>query len=609
MTATLDSSPRAPVDPLLGRVIDGRYRIEKQLGEGGMGIVYKAVHTALDKPLAIKVLRQEVSKNEEILQRFRQEARSASQIGHPHIVDISDFGTLSDGATYFVMEFLPGQSLTAALIASGGKLDVKRIVHIAQQLADALGAAHAIGIVHRDLKPDNVQLIERGGDKEFVKVLDFGIAKVGGSTSKLTKAGQVFGTPHYMSPEQCAGTPVDARTDIYAVGVILYEMCCGVVPFDAENLMGILTKHMYEAPVPPNQRQPPADVPLALEAVIMKCLQKERAARFQSMAELSAELTVIEHSGSQRSVVGATSPVPARVFGGSGSGPHTLRGVEKLDDEPEETTLRKITRPRRRLGWALALLAVLGAGVFFVMQPQPHIVQLGAAVGTSSAPAPQTPTLATSTTPSPNAATPPVGVQEHRQAQDQERRADETATQVAGSSAEPAVANAPTPTSATTTPEPAPQISTLTVTSEPARASVFAHDMLVGRTPFVLAKPSATEPVSLSLRAAGYHNKAVLITEHSDDMKVTLDPIVRIRRRRAVQQEAAPTDTGAGAGTEAGSEESRPADPLVPPADPPEPESPRPAPAAPLSTTAPPPVPPVPSRQIPPQSEVLDPWR
>jgi serine/threonine protein kinase len=193
-----------PPDPLIGRTLDGRYRIEAVLGEGGMGLVYRARHAVLGKPLAIKVLKPEVSRDTEVLTRFQQEAQSASAIGNQHIIDISDFGTLPDQSTYFVMEFLDGVSLTGAIEAApdagGAPMDPQRVVHVAKQLCDALGAAHERSIVHRDMKPDNVFLIKRGGDKDFVKVLDFGIAKVGGSSSKLTKAGQVFGTPHYMSP-------------------------------------------------------------------------------------------------------------------------------------------------------------------------------------------------------------------------------------------------------------------------------------------------------------------------------------------------------------------------------------------------------------------------
>ncbi|NOY91247.1 MAG: serine/threonine protein kinase, partial [Deltaproteobacteria bacterium] len=278
---------RDPEDPLIGQTIDDRYAVESVLGEGGMGLVYRARHIVLGKPLAIKVLRPDVSRDEEIIKRFKQEAQSASAIGNQHIIEISDFGTLPNGSTYFVMEFLEGNDLTH-VIEEQQPIAPRRVTHIARQLCKALGAAHDKGIVHRDLKPDNIYLVKRGDDIDFVKVLDFGIAKVGGSSSKLTRAGQVFGTPHYMSPEQCAGSGVDHRTDIYALGVILYEMVTGKVPFDADNLMGILTKHLYEQPVPPRQVNP--NVPPDLEAVIQRCMTKEADQRYPSMADVVADL-------------------------------------------------------------------------------------------------------------------------------------------------------------------------------------------------------------------------------------------------------------------------------------------------------------------------------
>ncbi|HJK89549.1 MAG TPA: serine/threonine-protein kinase, partial [Polyangiaceae bacterium LLY-WYZ-15_(1-7)] len=308
-------------DKLVGQTIDGRYLVEKVLGEGGMGLVYKAKHVVLQKPLALKVLRPDVSKDEEIITRFRQEAQSASAIGNQHIIDISDFGTLGDGSTYFVMEFLEGVDLTGA-IEAGPFIQPARAVYIVKQLCQALGAAHDAGIVHRDLKPDNIYLIRRGGDENFVKVLDFGIAKVGGSSSKLTRAGQVFGTPHYMSPEQCAGSGVDHRTDVYALGIILYEMCTGVVPFDADNLMGILTKHLYEEPIPPRQRNP--KLPEELELVILKAITKQADQRYQSMQEFFEDLERLEAGvgtvarETTRSVLLEPEEEPASTGGGKG---------------------------------------------------------------------------------------------------------------------------------------------------------------------------------------------------------------------------------------------------------------------------------------------------
>jgi len=292
-------------DDLVGQVVDGRYRLDHVLGEGGMGVVYHATHTALNKGMALKVLRGDMARDETVVQRFVQEAQASSAIGHPNIIDITDFGRLPDGSAYFVMELLEGESLTDRIVR--GALPPEEASDIAFQIASALGAAHARGIIHRDLKPDNVQLIARGGSDRFVKVLDFGIAKVGGANSKLTRTGTVFGTPHYMSPEQASGQSVDSRADVYALGVILFEMMTGRVPFDGDTFMGILSKHMFEPPPRPSDV---VDQDFGgLEPIVMRALAKKPEDRYASMEDLTVDLETVRTGGAVAyPVSGAATP-------------------------------------------------------------------------------------------------------------------------------------------------------------------------------------------------------------------------------------------------------------------------------------------------------------
>ena len=285
--------PTSAVGCYTGTTIDGRYRIDGVLGEGGMGVVYLARHLAIDKKVAIKILRAEFARRAETKARFRQEARAASSIENPHIVDVSDFGSLPDGSTYLVMEHLEGIPLSR-LTKDEKPVALDRAIAIARQIADGLAEVHDRGIVHRDLKPDNIFLVKEGEQEDFVKILDFGIAKVLESTeARVTCAGSLFGTPSYMSPEQAAGMPVDARTDVYAVGIIMYELASGRVPFSADTLMGILTQHLYRKPLPLRDLVGESSVSAGLDAIITKALSKAPEQRYQSMRELSADLAAV----------------------------------------------------------------------------------------------------------------------------------------------------------------------------------------------------------------------------------------------------------------------------------------------------------------------------
>jgi len=270
----------------------GSYVVREILGQGGMGTVYLAEHTVIGKKVAIKVLKRDLAGHDTLVARFINEARANAVVGHPGIVDVFDVGTLPSGVPYLVMEYLQGESL-AQRIARVGRLPIKQAANIAWETASAVGAAHAKGIVHRDLKPENLFLARDPGapEVEKVKVLDFGIAKLHATPTKVnTQTGAVMGTPIYMSPEQCRGArdEVDQRTDIYSLGIILYEMLCGKPPFQGEAFGDLLLRHMTEAPAALSPINP--EVPDFLEAVVMRALAKRREDRFSTMRELQKGL-------------------------------------------------------------------------------------------------------------------------------------------------------------------------------------------------------------------------------------------------------------------------------------------------------------------------------
>ncbi len=300
-------------DSKIGSVLGDRYRLVAKLGQGGMGTVYLAEHVVLGKNMAVKVLREELSRDEELVKRFQQEAVAASRIGHENIVNVTDFGRSPEGALYFVMEYLEGQSLTR-LIRQGGPMPLERAVPILAQICRALAAAHSRGIVHRDLKPDNVMVVRREDGSDLVKVLDFGISKVhtgnASDSGRLTRVGMVMGTPEYMAPEQVEASSVDHRVDIYSLGAVAYELVTGKLPFEANTPVAMLMKHQSEPLVPIRTRRPDLNLPDALDRLIVKAMSKRPAERQQSMQEVLSELAAI---GAQIGSAPIFTPVPGSI--------------------------------------------------------------------------------------------------------------------------------------------------------------------------------------------------------------------------------------------------------------------------------------------------------
>jgi tRNA A-37 threonylcarbamoyl transferase component Bud32/tetratricopeptide (TPR) repeat protein len=279
-------------DPLIGRVIADRYRVRAPLGRGGMGAVYRVEHLMLKKELALKFLHPELGRLDEVSRRFEREAEAAAKLDHPNIVAVTDFGRTADGMLFLVMELLAGRSLTDVIRpdAEGRPLSVERALHIERQILRALDHAHSVGIVHRDLKPDNVMLVEREGDRDFVKLLDFGIAKMtapDGETrgDALTQAGVVFGTPEYLSPEQAMGEEADRRADLYSAGIVLYEMLTGRRPFEAASKVAIVSMHLTQKAMPVTQAAPGAHIPRAVERVVERAMAKKRDERYATAQE------------------------------------------------------------------------------------------------------------------------------------------------------------------------------------------------------------------------------------------------------------------------------------------------------------------------------------
>ncbi len=308
------------LDPFVGKVIDGRYEIQQRVGEGGMGVVYKARQMSIDRVIALKMLNQQMQGDQQWVQRFYNEAKACSRLQHPNTIRMFDFGQTQDGRLFMTMEFLDGISLRDAL--QRGPLAPQRVVKILIQCCASLAEAHSIGIIHRDIKPDNVFLLNMAGSPDFVKLLDFSVAKLLEGDRMKTQAGVVFGTPQYMSPEQGRGAPLDARSDLYALGVLAFEMLTGNVPFNDDNPMTVIQMHLHAA-IPPM----PDSVPYPVQQIVRRAMEKDAARRYQSSGEMMqhcqqvfAELNQggvsVGGGGVPRTMIAGMQPPQPQQYGG-----------------------------------------------------------------------------------------------------------------------------------------------------------------------------------------------------------------------------------------------------------------------------------------------------
>ena len=327
-------------DRLLGTVLDNKYRIDEKIGQGGMGKVYRATHIHMDTVVAVKVLHAELASDHIALERFRREARAAAQLHHPNVVAVTDFGvTLDNSTAYLVMEFLQGADLRES-IKQKKRMEYQDTFFILQQVCSALEEAHAKGIVHRDLKPDNIWLVKGTDSIEQVKVLDFGIAKLKTTTDmiKLTQQGIIVGTPHYMSPEQCRGEELDARSDIYSLGVIVYEMLTGQVPFQAPTPVGVVIKHASERPHPLHYLR--AEIPWQIEEIVLRSLEKKREDRQDSALELAREFeNAISDAGIEIKMSGT------HILHSPFLGPNYSSGMRRIEPPPVPPDPRRVEPP------------------------------------------------------------------------------------------------------------------------------------------------------------------------------------------------------------------------------------------------------------------------
>lgn len=351
LPARLKSGPAK--DPFIGTILNNTYQIQEVVGKGGMGAVYRARDILMERTVAIKMLHAHLVQDQASIQRFQQEARAASAINHPNVITAYDFGISESGQPYLIMDFLSGKSLSAAIDESRG-LDCSRAVHILAQTCDALHVAHTKGVIHRDLKPSNIMVVQNRDDRDFVKIVDFGIAKLlphsGKQSQNLTQTGELFGSPLYMSPEQFLGKNLDERTDIYAMGCVMYETLMGSPPFSGEHVLETMHKHIHEAPLKFAQRRPDLKIPAKLEAIAMRALEKEPDARYQTMAELRDAILLTMDGARDNRTLGARL--------------QSIRSQLKRARKKNERVIRNV----QIASLACVVIAILALGIAYYFQ-------------------------------------------------------------------------------------------------------------------------------------------------------------------------------------------------------------------------------------------------
>jgi eukaryotic-like serine/threonine-protein kinase len=485
---------------MLGQAV-GSYRITGRIGEGGMGAVYLAEHSLLGRTAAIKVLHPELSHQPDIVERFFNEARSASAIRHPGIVEIFDFGYAKDDSAYIVMEHLAGESLRERLDASI-TLDPERAASIGRQIASALQAAHDQSIIHRDLKPDNIFLVPDqevfGGER--AKILDFGIAKLaaGKGNSFRTQTGQLFGTPAYMAPEQCRGAGrVDHRADLYAVGCILYEMVCGRPPFIGEGGGEVLAAQIYEEP--PTVRELAPHIPEALEAVIMRLLEKDPDARHASANELARALRQLSSLAGQ--VQAEPTPTPAPITAPRRNSEAMLTTLASAASATISSPPKGFQATRGKL-WRRAAIGVGGAAVLGLL-----VVSVGALKARSAEVADVDEGGEVAAAPPPSDARPAAP----RIIATELKLADAAPAAAASHDASPALA-------------------AIHLDSRPQQADIYRlpEREHIGTTPFTYEVPATGETLEFAVVRAGHDTELVEIVADTDS-----DHLFELTRQRA----------------------------------------------------------------------------